>query len=249
MIRRPPRSTLFPYTTLFRSLRTIKQLNSFGCHVLIFDYRGYGRSGGRRGHIDNWSQFSDDLEDQFAEVRSLGLPTVILAHSMGGLIAVRYLVDGRPEPDLLVLSGPALGAEVPIHLRLAAPVVSRLLPTFEIKEDGDPALLSKDDRVGEVFYADPYRVPYPTARLGSELMKAIAEARDGIDKITMPTLVLHGGDDRLVPTSASEILEARPNVERRVIGDLRHEIFNEAEGLDIVDEVIAWIDAQLLAIS
>src|SRR3712207_7638983 len=26
MIRRPPRSTLFPYTTLFRSLRTIKRL-------------------------------------------------------------------------------------------------------------------------------------------------------------------------------------------------------------------------------
>src|SRR3712207_8118052 len=30
MIRRPPRSTLFPYTTLFRSLELV-QLTSFGC--------------------------------------------------------------------------------------------------------------------------------------------------------------------------------------------------------------------------
>src|SRR5258707_15505643 len=32
MIRRPPRSTLFPYTTLFRSVFTIKGCNSSGCH-------------------------------------------------------------------------------------------------------------------------------------------------------------------------------------------------------------------------
>src|SRR2546430_9050715 len=31
MIRRPPRSTLFPYTTLFRSLA---QAKSFGCEVI-----------------------------------------------------------------------------------------------------------------------------------------------------------------------------------------------------------------------
>src|SRR3989442_3301919 len=30
MIRRPPRSTLFPYTTLFRSLQTTRHLYCFG---------------------------------------------------------------------------------------------------------------------------------------------------------------------------------------------------------------------------
>src|SRR3712207_7080762 len=33
MIRRPPRSTLFPYTTLFRSA-DIATFASFGCHAL-----------------------------------------------------------------------------------------------------------------------------------------------------------------------------------------------------------------------
>src|SRR2546430_12973374 len=34
MIRRPPRSTLFPYTTLFRSWETMKSHVSFGAKIL-----------------------------------------------------------------------------------------------------------------------------------------------------------------------------------------------------------------------
>ena len=49
----------------------------------------------------------------------------------------------------------------PLHaalLRALAPLLSRVLPTLEIREDGDPALLSTDPAVGEEFYADPLRV-------------------------------------------------------------------------------------------
>src|SRR2546429_1589282 len=35
MIRRPPRSTLFPYTTLFRSLRRQCRLDQRAAHLLI----------------------------------------------------------------------------------------------------------------------------------------------------------------------------------------------------------------------
>src|SRR5258705_9949513 len=37
MIRRPPRSTLFPYTTLFRSL--IRDVDAFAGHVVAFGQR------------------------------------------------------------------------------------------------------------------------------------------------------------------------------------------------------------------
>lgn len=225
-----------------------RRLADAGFDVVAIDHRGYGQSGGRRGHVDRWSQFTDDVEDQLVEVRALELPTVLLGHSMGGLMATRYCVDtDRPQPDLLVVSGPALEAEIKPHLRVAAPIIGRLAPTWEIREDGDPSFLSKDPKVGEVFYADPYRVPFPTARFGLELMGAMREARENIVNITMPTLALHGTDDRLVPDSASEVFETLPNAERILYDGLRHEIFNEAEGLEIVDTVVAWIDAQLSA--
>lgn len=222
-----------------------RRLADHGFDVVAIDHRGYGRSGGRRGHVDRWSDFLDDVEDQMAQIRQLDLPTVLIGHSMGGLIASRYVLDGRPQPDVLVLSAPALGAEIPLHLRIAAPLVSRLAPSLVIKEPGDPSMLSKDDRVGEVFYADPYRVPFPTARLGAELMTAIEEARELVPNLDVPTLVLHGTDDRLVPTASSEIFESVPGVERRLYETLRHEVFNEAEGLDIVDEVASWVGAHI----
>src|SRR2546429_6768613 len=45
MIRRPPRSTLFPYTTLFRSdLRLVAHPQDFGCQlhgIGVFQFDGY----------------------------------------------------------------------------------------------------------------------------------------------------------------------------------------------------------------
>ncbi len=221
------------------------RLASHGFEVVAIDHRGYGRSGGRRGHVDSWSQFLDDVQDQLARVRELDLPTVLLGHSMGGLIATSYVVDERPAPDLLVLSGPALGADVPLHLRVIAPVLGTVAPTLVIRDEGDPSVLATDPRVGETFYADPLRVPYPTARLGRELLRAIRTTRQRIGRLTIPTYVLHGGDDTLVPTAASRILEELPNVTRRVLPGLRHEVFNEPVGPELVDDVAAWIDDQL----
>lgn len=216
-----------------------------GFDTVAVDHRGFGGSGGLRGHCDSWSQFSDDVQDQLTEVRRLGLPTVLLGHSLGGLMATRFVVDDRPDPDLLVLSGPALGAEIPLHLRLAAPLLGRLLPKTVISGEGDPALLSSDLSVGERFYADPLRVPNPTARMGLEILRAISQARAGIERVTMPTLVLHGGDDRLVPPEASEIFETLPNATRIVYPGLRHEVFNEPTGPEVIDAVITWINTHL----
>src|SRR2546430_7833415 len=44
MIRRPPRSTLFPYTTLFRSLKLSDRLNLTACLLTPFANRKVVRS-------------------------------------------------------------------------------------------------------------------------------------------------------------------------------------------------------------
>ena len=60
----------------------------------------------------------------------------------------------------------------------------------------------------------------------------------------MPTLVLHGHDDGLVPAAASEVLATLPNVERRTYPGLRHELHNEPEGPAIIDDIIAWLQQE-----
>src|SRR4051794_38590145 len=84
-----------------------------GIDTLSFDLRGHGESGGRRGHIDSFDDFVDDVVELLAERRDLGVPVVLMGHSLGGLIAATAVVQGRADPDLLILSAPALDAKVP----------------------------------------------------------------------------------------------------------------------------------------
>src|SRR2546425_7587957 len=54
MIRRPPRSTLFPYTTLFRSVRGGGRRRGHAAQVHLFRAEG----GERRGHQDGGGNVS-----------------------------------------------------------------------------------------------------------------------------------------------------------------------------------------------
>jgi len=219
-----------------------------GFDVVGIDHRGHGQSGGRRAHVDDWKEFLDDVEDQLAELRTLELPVVMLGHSMGGLMAVSYCLDGRPLPDLAVVSGPALGVEMSRQQRLfgmVGPLVRRLSPAFEIREEFDPAVFASDISVGERFRDDPLRVELITVGIAMELLDALEDANRKLDSLEVPTLCLHGSNDKLVPVGSSEPLATVAGADRIVYDGLGHEIFNESSGPEIVDEAIRWIDARL----
>jgi acylglycerol lipase len=97
------------------------------------------------------------------------------------------------------------------------------------------------------YETDPLRVPASTARLGRESLRAMKHVRMTLDRLRVPTYVLHGSDDSLVPPEASEPLGQLPNVTRRVWDGLRHECMNEPEHAQVIAEIITWIDAQLSA--
>ena len=221
------------------------QLASRGFDTLAFDNRGYGQSGGRRGFVKRFSQFSEDVEDLLAERRELGVPVVLMGHSLGGLISVDYLISDLPQPDLAVLSSPALAAEVPAWQRIAAPAFGRVAPKLFMPQKISGAVLSRDGEVGSAYENDPLVIKGATAGLGHEIFVAMERAMAGIDRIKIPSYVLHGADGVLVPPSASEPLEALSNVTRKVWPGLLHECMNEPEKEQVIGAIADWIDAQL----
>ncbi|MFK8025325.1 MAG: lysophospholipase [Ilumatobacter sp.] len=220
-----------------------------GIDVLAFDQRGFGQTEGPRGHTDSFDEFLDDLEPLLAEQRATGLPVILMGHSLGGLISTAYLVGARPQPDVAVLSAPALAAELPSWQRTLAPVLGTVIPKLKIPADFDGSVLSRDEAVQVAYETDPLRVPASSARLGREILSAMSTVTDSLHRLRVPTYVLHGGADSLVPTSASEALESRPMVTRRVWDGRRHECLNEPEQAEVIAEIIAWIDGQLAGAS
>ena len=218
-------------------------LAAAGIDTFAYDHRGNGGSSGRRGDVERWTQFHDDLEERLASVRASadGRPVVLYAHSMGGLVAAGYLIDGRPRPDLTVLSAPGLDSTLAKWKTALAPLCARIAPDVSLAQGIRPETLSRDPEVGRQLRRDPLNVATNTLRFGAEAVREQARVREHARSIGGPTLVLHGLDDGLVPPSASEVFDDAPGVERRTYAGLRHELHNEPEGLQVLDDVIAWL--------
>jgi alpha-beta hydrolase superfamily lysophospholipase len=220
-----------------------------GIEVTGFDLRGFGGSDGRRAFVERWTDYHDDLRAVLASVRhqAAGRPVAIYGHSMGGLIALGYAVADppRPEPDALVLSAPALDATIPVWKRAIARILGAVAPAAALKNDFDGELLSRDPEVGRAYLADPANYHRTTVRLGAEGLAEQRRVKAGLGRLTIPTLVYHGEDDRLVPTASSEALAALPTVARRTYPRLRHESHNEPEGAEVVADVVAWLRSVL----
>ena len=223
-----------------------------GIETNASDLRGFGASGGRRAYVERWSEYHDDLEDQLAALRAAAgeLPVVLYGHSMGGLIALGYVLADppRPAPDLLVLSAPAIAAIVARWKRDLADVLGRVLPRLEIPNDLPAGGLSREPQIEVAYRSDPLNVHRTTARLGMELFHEQARVQAALARIgalPTPTYVLHGSDDPIVPLSSSASLERRENVTRRVYPRLRHEMHNEPEAPAVIDDTTGWIEKSL----
>jgi acylglycerol lipase len=223
--------------------RTGRLMAESGLDVQAFDLRGHGLSGGRRVYVRRWDDFLDDVEVRLAALREPGMPLVLFGHSMGALIALTYACSDRPAPDLLVLSAPPLTASVPGWQRALAPILGRVAPTVVIANPITGDQLARDPAVGIAYFADPLVQPRSTTRLGAQLLAAMKRAGSELDRLRIPTLVIHGGTDTLVPTAGSEPLGKLPGVDRRVLPNLRHETLNEPEGPEVVAGVIEWLRA------
>ena len=225
----------------------MSHLTARGASVYTYDLRGHGQSAGDRIDIDGFDRFYRDISEMAAAtVTTSGRPWVLYGHSLGGLQAAGYLIgEWNPHPNIAVLSAPAMAAEVPAVLRAAASVFGRVAPGLRVANSINGEQLSKDPKVGEVYFADELVETKTTARFGKTLFDEQARLSGSHDSISTPTFVVHGAEDPLVPPSASAGLARSEGVERRLYPTLRHEIHNEPEGPEVMGDIADWIDGKI----
>ena len=186
-----------------------------GYEVHAYDWRGHGESEGHRGHADTFEHMVDDLEE-ILESLPFDLPRYVYGHSMGGLISATYAVSDRAQPAGFVLSAPALAADLPAPLRLAAKVLPRFAPKLRLKSPIEGSHLSRDPTVAEKYFADPLLQLANTAQFGNEALQTMDATTAHLDRIRVPVLVVHGAEDELIAPAASAPLAAVPTVRRRL---------------------------------
>jgi len=246
--RPDPRATMLIVHGASEHLRRWSHVAEFfverGYEVFAYDHRGHGGSAGHRIHVERFDAYVDDLADIASHVKR-ERPLVIYAHSMGGLVATAYAESTYVQPDLLVLSAPALLANAPAPLRMAAKVLGRFAPHLRLRAPIKGHQLSRNEAVGEAYMSDPLVHLEGTSRWGAEFITAMDRARADVGLIRVPTLVIHGGDDSIVPPAASAPLAAVEGIERRVFPGLRHEMHNEPEASEVLGFIAGWLDDRL----
>lgn len=223
------------------------RLADAGIDTHAFDLRGFGGSGGTRASIDRWSQLHDDLEERLVGIRSIApaRPLVLFGHSMGGLISFGYVLDGRARPDLLVLSAPAISAKIPLWQRALVSTLRRATPGLLLSNRLDVTTLSSDTAICDAYLADPLNQHRSTVRFAHAAFGEQRRVAGSLDRLSIPTLVVHGGSDGLVPPDTSAPLEGRHGVTRRVYPGVRHELHNEPVGPRVLADEIEWIRDQV----
>jgi alpha-beta hydrolase superfamily lysophospholipase len=227
-------------------------LTEAGIDVYGYDHRGFGGSSGFRAYVDRWSQLHDDLANRVEATRAErpGLPLVMYAHSLGGLIATGYVVpgDGRPMPDLLVLSAPGIDSTQPAWKKKLAAILTGVVPRMRLANGLARDGLSRDPSIQAKVDADPLCISTSTVRFGAQAFAEQDRLRGllpGLASMPVPTYLLHGSDDPIVPVASSEVLATKGNVTRRVWPGLRHESHHEPEHADVLAEVVSWIRSQV----
>lgn len=224
-----------------------------GFAVGVPDHRGHGLSEGKRAQVEQFDDFSDDLGTYQAILRKrypAPLPLFIVAHSMGGLIALRYVTRDQPAASGLVLSGAA--AAKPDDISDLTITIGNLLAKV-LPDVGVAGLqldkISHDPAVVEAYKNDPLVTSGKVkARMGSELLKGMATVEQDLPSLTMPVLVMHGGDDVITPPHGSEMIFAKVGSKDKTLKiypGLYHEVYNEPERQEVIANVITWIDAHI----
>jgi alpha-beta hydrolase superfamily lysophospholipase len=233
----------------------IAHLGARGFAVAGIDHRGHGQSGGPRGHCESFDELVADLRTlaDMAEASWPGVPRLLFGHSLGGLLAVVYLLRHPETVKAAALSGPAIRVPdaAPRALQMVALLLGRVAPRFPLRSNLDENLLARDPAVGKAYVADPLVHRRATAGFFCAVRAAQAEALAGAGQLRVPLLILQGDADRIVDPSGATDLAARLACEHSLVmlPGYYHELLNEPveERAVVLTLLDRWFDRWLAA--
>ena len=234
-----------------------KRLNGLGFDVVGYDHRGHGRSPGQRGGMPADDSLCADLgRVLYAARECFPGPTVLVGHSLGGLIAGRFVAEGlQPRPaawwrpvDALVMSSPALDPGTNAVQKLLLAVVAPMLPNLAVSNGLKVDWVSRSPDVIKAYASDTLVHDRITGRVGLFVARQGPAVIAAAPRWTTPTQLMWAGADRCVaPAGSAAFAAAAPRdvVTVREWPGLFHEIFNEPEQDAVLAAMGDWLAARV----
>ncbi|XDD49906.1 lysophospholipase [Leptospira sp. WS92.C1] len=233
----------------------VEALAGTGTALYLIDSRGHGRSDGKRGAVDSFSDFLSDLgklisiameKEKLSKVNLLG-------HSMGAAIAAFYAEEGTNQGSLnaLVISGLPIHAKLDIALKIKkgiAPLISDLLPNLTLPTGLDVNMISHDKAVVEAYKKDPLVHGMASAYLGNMLLNSEEPIIANAGKIKVPIYIFHGKEDAIARYTGSETFYnavGSSDKSIKIYEGLFHETMNERleDRTRVLSDLKKWLES------
>jgi lysophospholipase len=226
-----------------------------GLAVAAYDLRGQGRSQGRRGHIESFTQFTDDLFAVWAHVRERfapPAPPIAFGHSLGALITTVAALDRPTTFRGLGLASPFWGLALkPARWKVVVGKrLTNIWPTYSDAARISLDLLTHDKSRVAMMQADPLRIERVTARWFTETERARERVQREFALLSLPVFCLAAGEDYVADVGVTRRIFAgskQPNHVLEVKSGAYHELHQELERDDYLAQFqrqfTAWCDA------
>lgn len=232
--------------------RMVDGLYESGWDFVAWDWRGHGRSEGKRGYAGHFSHYVWDYQ-KFLELLTKqeayqNIPWIALGHSMGGLIQTHELIETKKSLPFRgqILSAPLFGVrvEVPLLKDLAALAAFHVYPKVTLWNELEQTQLSRDPAVLQEFSKDPLRHDRMSPGVYIGFLQAFEFVHRHAAKLTLPTLLQLGGQDTVVSNVDSEKFFENlgaPLKTKKIYHDSYHEIYNDLDRQNCFKDILEFL--------
>ena len=238
----------------------------YSINVTAYDLRGHGKSTGIRAHIDDWSNYHDDMETVLSTLPSSNnnnIPHFLLGHSTGGLFSIEYFLRDdtykNKKSVLKSLSGIVTTSAflqpddgIPAVKRYGAKILGGIFPTLSIPADVIGENLTNDLGKRDEWKNDKVYLHYATIGWGKLVMQVQAWLKDLVDqssaenplRFPLPLLYIYGSNDVIAgPKTALEMATAMQTDDKTIIcrENEPHEVLNNEKRVELYQIIGDWI--------
>jgi alpha-beta hydrolase superfamily lysophospholipase len=228
-------------------------LNEQGLTVYAMDHRGFGRSGGMRGHAAQAMMPVRDAQAVLEEIRKRhpGTPVSILGHSLGALFALHMAADDsaaaqhRVAGMILVNPGIAVTWKVPFGRQLAMAVGGLRGSTRQWSLAPGHELMTTNDEAKRMLDADNYwQRTQSAAFIYQVALRLRTSAMRRAQSIRTPALVIQcEGDLSVVPAASRRCYDMLGSSDKtwKTYPNFSHDFEFEPNRGPLDADIVSWV--------
>lgn len=215
--------------------------------VSTFDLRGNGKSEGKRGHAPSYNTLINDVDIFYRATitKFRNIPLVIYGHSLGGNLAINYVLRKKPNIQGLVTSSPWLRITYkPQNFKFQLGKALRYIyPKFSFSSGLSEFDLSGSNNSFRKLNEDSLLHKKISVKLFLESKEIGIWALKNIYKINIPFIMMFGKDDKLTSYKACQeyIENAGPNTRMKIWESQGHNLHNNLGNLKIHQSIVQWM--------